>query len=85
MTDAALPATPLIVGTPPALRRAWLRLEIAAGALNSFAARVPVTGLDDTEWTRLIEDHEYARDEFRGQLHAATSLEVSLIERALAL
>jgi hypothetical protein len=69
----------------PELRAAELKLETAAGTLNGIAGRVGTGHATAEDFARAVDDHEYAREEYRNWLSIVTGRPASLIERSLSL
>lgn len=67
------------------LSRAAVALEMAAGALNSVAARVGHGTATADEFANAVDAHEMAREEYRNWLSIATGQPSSHTERLLSL
>ena len=67
------------------LSAAAVKLETAAGTLNGVAGRVGTGQVTAEDFARAVDDHEFARDEYRSWLALATGQPASFIERLLSL
>lgn len=78
-------ASPLPCADLRDLRRSGLALEVAAGAFNATAARCEAGQSPMDVFGIAIEQHGFARDNFRDALERVTGTPAAVIERWLAL